>query len=265
MKISLKLAITVALCIFVGMIVVRTHKTMHPSDTLIVGMMSGWAPFMTINHNTEYEGFDVDVAKELAQRLGKKLVIKDMGTLATLFIALERNKIDIVMSGLDITKARTTAYDMIRYTGQNITSYALLFWKEIPSAIRSLDDLKKIPHIICSEPGSAQEKFLDGYPFIQQKSLNKLDDMILDVRYGRSTAAIMEPCMALRFAQQIPELKMLPIKLPQDFQTLGIGIALKKGNPLQSKLSTAINAMRNDGTLAALEHRYGLDTQEGLA
>jgi ABC-type amino acid transport substrate-binding protein len=227
--------------------------------------MSGWAPFMTINHNAEYEGFDVDVAKEIAQRLGKKLIIKDLGALSTLFIALERNKIDMVMSGLDITKARMNACDMIRYTGQNVTSYALLFWKEIPLEIRSLEDFKKIPQaLICSEPGSAQEKFLDRYPFIQQKSLNKLDDMILDIRYGRSTAALMEPCMALRFVHQIPELKMLPIKLPQDFQTMGIGLALKKGSPLRTALTQILNAMRNDGTLEQLERRYGLDTQEGL-
>ena len=45
------------------------RQTQRSSDELVVGMMSGWAPFMTINPTGEYVGFDVDVAKALAQAI----------------------------------------------------------------------------------------------------------------------------------------------------------------------------------------------------
>ncbi len=75
----LSLVSTVAFASTIAYLRVRSRA--KTDDTLIVGMMSGWAPFMTITAKGTYEGFDVDVAQELAQRMGKKLVIQDLGSL----------------------------------------------------------------------------------------------------------------------------------------------------------------------------------------
>ena len=135
-------------------------KGAKPDDSLVVGMMSGWAPFMTINNQGNFEGFDVDIAQAIAQKMGKKLVIKDLGSLAPTFIALDQGKIDMIMSGLDITQARLQKMTMIPYTGQDVRAFTFLFWQSIPAGINSIEDLAKKGAVVCVEPGSGKRNFL---------------------------------------------------------------------------------------------------------
>ncbi len=236
-----------------------TTKQQNPNE-LIVGMMSGWAPFMSINAQGESEGFDVDVATQLAKRMGKKLVIKDLGSLATLLLALEQGKIDMIFSGLDITQNRLRQMAMVPYTGSAVTAYQLVFWQKVPTGITTINDLQKLGRpVICVEPGSSPEKFIDQFPFIDKKSLPSLAEMLMDVQYGKSLALFVEPQVAARLIKKNPALAQLTIPLPPAFQIYGMGIALKKNNQtLTNQVTTTIRAMRRDGTLKMLETRWQL-------
>lgn len=233
------------------------------TDKLVVGMMSGWAPFMVINQNGEFEGFDVDVAQKIADKLGKKLEIRDFGSLSTLLVAVQQNKVDFAMSGLDITQKRLETMKMVAYTGQTTKSFFLLFWKQIPKGMVSIKDLQKIQNpVVCVEPGSAEAKYLDQFTFINQKSLSKIEDMALDVKYGKSLAMFIEPQAANRFIEKNPELKNLEIPVPRDFQTFGKGIAFSKKAPFCYKVKQIVENMRQDGSLQLLEKKWGLEAVE---
>lgn len=131
---------------------------------IIIGMMSGWAPFMVVNDQGNFEGFDVDVAQEIGKRLGKKVEIKDIGSLASLLLSLEQGAIDFAMSGLGITESRQKRLCMIPYTGQNIAYFVLLFNKKIPEGVKTIDDLQSLSSsIVCVEPGSNEERCLDQF------------------------------------------------------------------------------------------------------
>ncbi|MBM3886630.1 transporter substrate-binding domain-containing protein [Candidatus Dependentiae bacterium] len=256
-----KIILTTATAIIIaGIIGIFFRPQQKSTDSLVVGMMSGWPPFMAINNNGEFVGFDVDVAKELANKLNKKLVIKDFGSLAPLFLALEQGKIDIIMSGLDITKARQAKLTMIPYTGETIRSFSLLFWNKIPAEIKQVEDIKNIPNaIICAEPGSAQEKYLNQFNFINKKPLASVSDMILDIRYGKSLAAILETSLAKRLQKQEPAIQILSVPLPEDFMVFGMGIAVKKTNTaLSSQISKAITEFKKKDTLQQLETTWNL-------
>jgi ABC-type amino acid transport substrate-binding protein len=229
------------------------------SNTFVVGMMSGWAPFMVVNAQGEFEGFDVDVAREISNRMGKTLEIKDLGSLASLLMSLQQRTIDVALSGLDITESRLEQLQMIRYTGEDINTFYLLFWKNIPEGIKSIQDLKNKPGVtICVEPGSSQEKFLDSYSFIIQKSLSKIEEMILDVQYSKSLAALVEPHVAKRIMRQNSDVRALEIIIPKKFQTFGMGIACAKSNiTCASRINSIIKNMRADGTLRILEKNGG--------
>lgn len=237
-----------------------SRQTQRPTDTLVVGMMSGWAPFMTINNSGDYVGFDVDTAQALATRMGKKLIIKDMGSLASLFVGLEQNKIDMAFSGLDITQSRLAKLAMIPYTGEAVKSFSLLFWDKIPATIRSVEDFKNFPDaVVCAEPGSAQEKYLNQFSFITKKPLAAVSDMMLDLRYGKSLAAILEPQVARSLQKKESAIQILSVPLPEEFVVYGMGIALKKDNAqLISTVAAAIQELKNDGSLKKLEQQWGL-------
>ena len=235
------------------------RTTERNNNVLTVGMFV-WPPFMSIKPDGTYEGFDVDVAQAVADALGKKLEVIDMGTLAPLFIALEQNKIDLIFSGLDITQKRQQELIMVPYVGENITSLSLLFWKEIPANIQTMQDLANVPNaVLCYEPGSASENFLKQFNGFEQKPLGAVVDMVMDIKYGKSTAAILEQAIAQRVAQQNPEIKLLSVPLGAEFQIYGMGIAIKKSNQkLAEQVRSAIALLQSSGTLRTLESKWGL-------
>lgn len=258
-KIVLSASIVTMFAIAAGLRINRSSQT--ADTTLIVGMMGGWAPFMTINAQGGYEGFDVDVATELAKRMGKQLVIKDFGSVASCLIAVEQNKANMVFSGLDITESRLKKFIMVPYAGQTITSIALVFWNSIPAGVHSMENLRTLSACtICTDPGSSQEKYLDQFNFITKKPMASVADMVLDLRYGKSTAAILEPFLAQRIKRKNPEAQILEMPLPLEFQQFGFGIAIKKNNTILEQITTTIiKEMRQDGTLTALEKKWQLE------
>ena len=102
-------------------------KAARGGNEFIVGTAAQYAPWVSINEQGEYEGFDIDVAQALAKTMGKTLVIKDLGSMASLFMALEQGSIDVIMWGMSITKERLQRVNMVRYSGETITTYPLLF------------------------------------------------------------------------------------------------------------------------------------------
>lgn len=230
------------------------------NNTLKVGMFV-WAPFMTINPQGEFEGFDVDVAQELAKRMGKKLEIQDLGALSSCFIALEQNKIDLIMSDLDITEQRLQKLALVQYTGDKTTFFELVFWNEIPEGINNIEDLRAMPNItVCAEAGSAQEKFLDSITYVTKKPMSSAMDMLLDIKYGKSMAVILEPTIAARFKKQEPAFKTLQVSLPTSFQVYGCGIGIKKQQQkLIATVTNLVQDMKVDGILPALEKKWGLE------
>ena len=260
MKTTLKIIIFFSLVTGSFIFYTTRKPNITAQNTFTVGMMSGWAPFMTVNATGNFVGFDVDVAQEVAQQLKQKLEIIDFGSLAPLLLALEQKKIAAAFSGLDITQTRLKQLRMIPYTGETVTNFCLLFWEKIPQNIACLEDFKKLSSaLICVEPGSAQEKFLDQYPYIPQKSLSKLEDMVLDIKYKKSLAMLVEPQVARRLIKQEQNLQKLAIQLPPTFQTFGMGIALSKDNAaLEQKIIKIIKQLRANGTLSKLEKKWGL-------
>jgi arginine transport system substrate-binding protein len=230
-------------------------------ETINIGMMSGWAPFMTINAQGNFEGFDVDVAHEVAKRLSKKSNIIDMGGLAPLFIALEKNKIDMILSGLDITQERLKKMSMIAYCGEQTKAYNLLFWNKIPENINTMEDFRNYPDAyIVVEPGVSAEKYLDQFDFIRKKQITSLADRLLELKYNKSLAMLIEPSIARQLMTKNPELKALSVPLPPDFQIYGMGIATKKDNKIFSEqIKNIIEGMRSDGTLEKLERKWQLE------
>jgi len=226
-----------------------------------IGMMSGWAPFMTVNKYGEFEGFDVDVAQELAQRMGKKIFITDLGALSSLFVALDRNKIDIVLSGLDITQERLKKLNMVSYTGGATQEYALLFYKNIPENITSIEDLKNYPNpTVVVEPGVSAEKYLATFDYINKKQIASLVDRVLDLQFGKSLAMLVEPQIAKQLMAKNPELRALFVPLPPEFQIYGMGVATKKENQkLADQVQKIISDMKGDKTLKKLEKKWLLE------
>lgn len=223
-------------------------------------MMSGWAPFMNVNTQGQFEGFDVDVAQEIAQRLNKKLEIKDLGSLSSLLVALQQNKVNCIMSGLDITAQRQASMILVPYCGQELRHFYLLFNKEIPDGIHTIKDLAERNLVVAAEPGSPQYEFAQTIPGIQLKPMKSLSALMLDLSYNKSATVLVEYGIMKQQTSLNNNLKVLPVELPEKFIIHGMGIGLRKDNTeLADQIAQIVAQMRQDGTLKRFEQKWNLE------
>lgn len=225
-------------------------------NTIVLGTMSGWPPYVSINDNGEYEGFDIDIANEIAKDLNKKLIIKDMDTIM-LINALNKGSVDFVMTGLSITNDRLKKITMVPYEGESITELPLIFWDKIPEGVSSLEDLQKIPGaIVCVEAGSFQEDFIKQFSGFELKQTNPIESL-LELKYGKALACLLEPTLFADFKSKYPNLVALIIPLDENNKTFGNGIGVKKDNiKLTSEIESLIKQLKCTGFLDESKKRW---------
>jgi arginine transport system substrate-binding protein len=200
----------------------------------------------------------VDLAHLVAQKMGKKLVIRDMD-FDGVIIALNQGKIDLIMSSMNITPSRTKEIFMIPYHGEATDHFTLIFWNKIPDNVHSIEDLAKIPGAsICAEVGSVHEEYINRYKkIISVKSFPGILNTLIDVKYGKSQALLVEPDVAGYLKKKNSEIKTIPIFLPPDVIVGGSGIGVsKKNKALYEEVSHIIQELKASGELQKIEDKW---------
>lgn len=256
MNIKQILLSVVSLLFVVTMFIVFKKPVVHSNkNVLILGTVGGYAPFVSVNEQGHYEGFDIDVANALAKQMGKKLVLKDLGSMTSLLMALEQGSIDAAIWGLSITQERLEKIAMVRYQGEVTRSYPMLFWQKIAAGVFTINDMRGIT--VCVEPNSSQEGVLKKYDFISIKPTEKVDDALLNIQYGKSDAAFVEPAIANKFKSKYPQIQIVDVELAPEDQVQGIGIAIRKDKvSLINSIQRAIEHLRNGGIIQAFEKKW---------
>lgn len=225
---------------------------------LVIGTTSGYAPYVSLDEKGDYVGFDIDFAKELANKLGRKLVIKDLGSMPSLFLGLKQGKIDAIIWAISVTEERQKQVEMIYYQGQTITSLPLLFWKTIPEGVTSIEKMGP-QRLISVEAGSFQESFLKTIPGLNLKQVDKVMDALMELKYGKSAATMIDPFLLPTILPQFPEVKVMQVPLPPSEQSFGNGIAInKKSQALIAEVRKAVAELRQEGKISALEAKWKL-------
>jgi polar amino acid transport system substrate-binding protein len=228
------------------------------ADDFVVGTTSGYAPYVSLDNKGDYEGFDIDLAELLAKKLNKKLVLKDLGCMPSLMLAVKQKKIDALIWAVSITEDRLKNYEMIFYQGEKTTETPFLFWNKIPEGITSIADLAK-EKAVCAEAGSYQEGILKKFPEIKIKNVDRVTDAIMEIKFGKSLATTIDHSLVGRFQAQYPEIKVLNLPLPADAQSLGNGICINKANQeLAAQVRKAVEELTTEGKIAELEQKWKL-------
>jgi ABC-type amino acid transport substrate-binding protein len=102
------LGIIVLIVVFAWYTVPRTISVLSqpPRDMLMVGVNTPFPPFEYMIGD-RVVGFDIDLAGAIADKLNRKLVIKDFSDFAAIFPAVETGSIDMAISGITITSERS--------------------------------------------------------------------------------------------------------------------------------------------------------------
>lgn len=248
------------LLLLVAALPMSAAEEVKPVEKFVVGMASGYAPFVSLNGKGEYEGFDIDLAHMVAERLNRKLVLQDLGCMTSLLVAIQKKKIDAIMWAMSITDDRKKEMEMIYYQGEKVTEMPFAFWKEVPAGVSKIEDLAKIPNCtVCVESGSYQDAVIQKYPELKVKYLDKITDAIMEIKCRKALVTTIDNSLLNRVQAQYPELKIVNFPLPENQQTLGNGICMNKDSQeLSGKVKKIIADLTAEGKIAELEKKWGL-------
>lgn len=242
-----------------GLIAVKVFQTNEkPSkDTLIIGIQSGYPPFEFMDPTGKIVGFDIELGEIIAKKLQKTLVIKDMEFEGEI-LSLKQGKIDLIISGMNITPSRLKEILMVPYHGEEATSLSLIFWKEIPSGVETIEDIALLPNPTVSvESGAIPETYMNRYANIHAKSFQGALAPLMDVKFGKSVANLVEPDVAEYLKKKHPEVKILNVPLAKEETIMGFGIGVKKENQeLFQQIQMIIQDLKASGDLKKLEDKW---------
>jgi len=217
-------------------------------------------------------GSDIDIATEIANRLGLKVAIENT-VFDTIIAALKGSKCDIIISDQNITSDRVKQVDMIPYfqAGQ-----AFVVAKGNPAGLNTTMDLcgKKI----AAETGTTEVDYLEGTgdykggkgltdactaagkPAIQSTPFEKDSDAALALQAGQVDAYFADFPVAANYANTKPDIfELSPI--PQLAPALaGISVQNDPGHKeLETAVQAALVSMINDGTYLTILKKYSDD------
>ncbi len=213
-----------------------------------IGTEGTYAPFTYHDPTGTLVGFDVEIAREVARRIGVEAQFVE-GKWDGLIAGLDAKRYDVVVNEVTITEGRKAKYD---FSKPYIISKAVLIVREDSTTIKSFADLKgkKAAQSLTSNFGQlARDK---GANVVAVDGFNQGIDLLLS---GRADATINDSLSYLDFKKQKPNAK---VKIVDSLESAEAqGVLLRKGNPeLLGAIDKALTDMKADGTYIRISRKY---------
>lgn len=238
----------------VGSFVNADEKT--PTDAFRVGMEAGYAPFnwsqqtdannaVPIQGQKSYAGgYDVQIAKKVADGLGKKLVIMQTKW-DGLAPALQSGKIDAIIAGMSPTAERKKEID---FTDPYYESQLVVVVKKDSkyANAKSLADLSNAK--ITAQLNTFHYNVIDQIPDVQkQQAMDNFSAMRTALASGMIDGYVSERPEGVTATSVNKDLKMLEFTGQNGFQTnpedVQIAIGMRKGDPDIQKVNQILSGI----------------------
>ena len=219
--------------------------------TLIVGFDQDFPPMGFVGDNGEYTGFDLDLAKEVASRLGLEYKAQPIAW-DSKDMELESGNIDCIWNGFTITGREDDYTWTIPYMANK-----QVFVVANDSDIKSQADLAgKVVEVQADSSAEAALKENQDLAntFGQLLTTPDYNTAFMDLEQGAVDAVAMDVIVAgYQIKQRNADFKILDDSLSEE----EYGIGFKKGNTeLRDKVQGALEEMAADGTLAKISDEW---------
>jgi cystine transport system substrate-binding protein len=224
--------------------------------TLKVALEGTYPPFNYKEKTGELAGYDVDVARLLASKLGVKVEFIS-SEWASILAGLFANKYDVIVSQVGINPKREQAFDFS--TPYIYSMPQLIVRSNDAAAYKTLADLKGKK--LGVGQGSVYEQQARAVPGIAVRSYPAAPDTMADLAAGRIDAALNDSLMSA----YLLKISKLPIKAGARVGAVErMGIPFQKGNPqFKAALNRALAEMAADGSLTKISLKwFGTDVSK---
>ncbi|MDR7869233.1 MAG: transporter substrate-binding domain-containing protein [Tissierellaceae bacterium] len=214
------------------------------SGKIVLGTSADYPPFefhALIDGKDTIVGFDIEIAKYIADELGVELEIKDMD-FDKLLGGLSTGMLDIVIAGMNPDPEREANFTDIYYEA----NLAVLVTKD-NTEIKTAEDLEG--KSIGVQIGTTQEDVARDINGADVKALGTNADILMNLKTKKIDAAIVETPVAESYASVNDDI-MVVEGLVLDSGSEGVAIAVKQGDDeLTQKLNELLADMKEQGLL----------------
>lgn len=225
--------------------------------TILFGTTGDYRPLSFCEADGTYWGFEIEMANEIAKRLGVALEFKKTSwPTLTADVLTKPQLFDLAIGGITITDTRRET--MLMSEGYLANGKTILCRASEANRFTSLADIDKPEVTVMVNPGGLNEKFaneqLTHAKLVVHQKNEEIPTLIAE---GAADVMITEITEAPYYVQTDSRLAAPLLNAP--FTHGEIGVLMQKGqDDLLRMVNDVILQMKSDGSLRKLHEKYGL-------
>ena len=223
-----------------------------PAAAIVVGLDDNFPPMGFKDEKNELVGFDIDLAKEAAKRIGREVTFKPIDWSAK-EAELSGKRVDVLWNGLTITEERKAN---ILFTKPYLENRQIVIVTD-KSEVKAKADLAD--KIVGVQDGSSAVEAVqkDEATAKSIKELKKFGDNVtalMDLSAGRLDALVVDEVVGRYYTSKKPgEYRVLD----ENFGTEDYGIGTRKDDTeLMAQIDKAMDEMKADGAAATISTKW---------
>jgi cystine transport system substrate-binding protein len=215
---------------------------------LLIGTEGTYAPFTFHDESGNLTGFDVEIAKEVAKRLGVEPEFKETQWDA-IFAGLDAKRFDMIANEVGIRPDRQEKYD---FSDPYITSAAVLIVHKDNNEVKTFEDIKGLnaAQSLTSNYGELAKK--NGANLVSVEGFTQSVELLASKRVD---VTINDRISFLDYTKQRPD---APIKIAATSEDASAsGLMFRKGSDkLVAEVNKALTEMVEDGTYKKISEKW---------
>lgn len=227
------------LCLIIFIMILMCGCTKKNENQLVMVTEAGFAPY-EYYENGEVVGVDVDIAREIAKYLGKKLVVKDIA-FDSIINEVKTGKADFGAAGISYSDDRAKNVDFS-------INYAISKQVVIVNNNSSITNVNGISNKkIAVQLGSIADTFVtEKYKSANVVRQKKYLAAIEDLKTGKVDCVVMDELPAKEIVSKNEGIKILDGSLTND----SYGMVVKKGNKeLLDAINMVLQNLKDEGKI----------------
>lgn len=221
---------------------------------IVVGLDDNFPPMGFRNEKNEIVGFDIDLAKEAAKRLGREVEFKAIDW-SSKEAELKSGRVDILWNGLDITEKRK---ENMLFSNPYMENRQIMFIKKGTRDIVSEKSLAG--KVVATQSGGTTEEYFDNNDVLRNtfKDYKKYSDYVaafMDLTNGRVDVVVGDEITGRYLMnKQMDAIEAVDAPVGP-ISNFGIGFA-KDNTKLRDEVQKVLDDMKKDGTMKKISEAW---------
>jgi len=219
-------------------------QSIKDAGKLVVGTSMPYEPMEYIDEDGVIVGFDIDIANEIATKLGVNIEIEDMA-FDDLLNAVENGSVDIAIAAITITIERS---EQVLFSNAYLNAGQIIIVNETNGDINGPEDLEN-KSVGVQDGTTSEEEALKYTNSSLVKSYDDYTEALEAIQAGEIDAIVIDYPAGIGLIKDVAGLEIVGDPFTDELY----GVAMKKGN---GALKTEIDKIIASDLIEELENKW---------